>query len=355
MLKRIVLLAATLGLLAVPVQAANTYWTAARVNSCNTALGVLPIGIHVCDILSSQEDAYVGVGGGALIGIPTASNCTATTVTGCLSTELTTNGTDSATRLGAATVGLLATATTIRAQFNEICTSGTDGLDNIGAAATGLLLTATTARAQVAELTTSGTDAADNLGSAATAPFTTATTLRATLGEIGTNITQTTVIPISITSLDQIGGAATSAYANGVSPGFSQIGGKEVVFKADGDISVAFSIALPFNWSTAAWEVHAMVLGDAAGENIDVECWLSKANDLGNTDAITTAAAATTATHAEYVFVAQDEATYAAANGAVSFQPEAANPVFMTCEITLDQTDFDMELYSLWIEYTPEI
>lgn len=308
--------------------------------------------------------------GSEIIGVDattvTGTNFNCTTVEGCL-VELTETAN---TTTGSQIIGVDATTVT-GTNFNCTTVEGclveltevantTTGSQIIGVdvtTVTGPFDTCTNVEACLVELT----DAADAQQGANIIGFddsgskTTAATVADALDEVYVNLLNVKSIPITITSLDQPGGAATSAYGNGASDGFSQIGGKEVVFKGDDGASAVFSFALPFDWSTAAWEVHALALGDAADETIDVECWLSKANDIANTDAITTAATALTATHAEYVFVAEDEATYSAANGAVSFQPEAANPVVVTCEVTLGFNNFDSELYAVWIEYTPEL
>ena len=52
--------------LALPAQAANTYWTAPRVNSCETTYGVMPIGRSFCSLLYDFEDALLGGDGGTL-------------------------------------------------------------------------------------------------------------------------------------------------------------------------------------------------------------------------------------------------------------------------------------------------
>jgi hypothetical protein len=331
----------------------NTYFTEVQTASCERMFGKLDSGRSFCNLLNSWEAGQIGTGGAAAIGFLTTPSLTTGATVQAVIDEVTTSAVDGALKIGAATTGLLATSTTLRAQLNEVCTSGTDGADNIGAAAKGLLTTSSTLRAQLDEICTSAVDGSAKIG-ATTHGAVTGATVADQITDISGHFTALKNIPISITSLDAPTGAATSKYGDGAAAGFYQVGGKEVVYKADNaaDAPVAFSIMLPYNWGTGAWEVHVVSLGDAAGEAIDVECWMSRPADINNTDIITQAELALDATIKEYVFAAQDGATYSAANAAASFAPTAANPVFLTCEITLNVGDFDIELYSVWIEYT---
>lgn len=132
MLKKIILLAASLTVLALPVQATNTYWTAARVSSCNSAMGVLPIGISICDVLYSQEDGLLGTTGSDLIGFDAAGAYDATTVSGALD-ELAASTAGN----GASIVGLPTTCTfdgtTVQGGLAELClTTAGNGANLIG-------------------------------------------------------------------------------------------------------------------------------------------------------------------------------------------------------------------------------